>query len=116
MIRRPRSFLGLCAAALLAAQMTHGAENRITPDMVVEALAGQGFSVESVTRTLLGRARIVASQGLVWREVVLDMSSGQVLRDYAVEFAPQMAPATGQKTMPRGGKLIAESDFNELEP
>lgn len=116
MIRRQRPLFCLCVAALLAAQVAHATEHRVTPEMVVDALAGQGFSVESVTRTLLGRARIVASQGLIWREVVLDLSSGQILRDYAVEFAPQAAPAVGQTTMPRGGKLIAEKDFNGLEP
>ncbi|MCC5964224.1 MAG: hypothetical protein JJU09_13960 [Rhodobacteraceae bacterium] len=89
---------------------------RITTDKVIDALAGQGYELRSVTRTLLGRARIVASQGLIWREVVLDTSAGRILRDYAVEFTPTNAPETAQKSMPRGGKLIAESQFNELDP
>ena len=106
----------LILALMLGSPAPAMAEQRITPDKVIDALAGQGYAVRSVTRTLLGRARIVASQGLIWREVVLDTSAGRILRDYAVEFTPANAPETAQKSMPRGGKLIAESHFNELDP
>jgi hypothetical protein len=79
---------------------------RITPEMVDTALQGQGFEVQSVTRTLLGRARIIAQKGLIWREIVLDLSSGQILRDYAVEFAPTDLPDRLSRDMPRGGRLL----------
>lgn len=107
MTRKPRSAFALCLVAFLATVTAHADEQRITPEMVVEALAEQQYDVASVTRTLLGRARIVASKGLIWREVVLDLSTGQILRDYAVEFSPEEAPAASQTTMPRGGRLIA---------
>lgn len=115
MSRWIRPLLAFCLVALLVAGRSAVADQRITPEMVVEALTAQSYDVKSVTRTLLGRVRIVAAQGLIWREVVLDLSSGQILRDYAVEFTPQDAPAIGQKTMPRGGKLIAgtKSDLGE---
>lgn len=88
---------------------------RVTPDMVSDALQGQGYTVQSVTRTLLGRARIVAQQGQVWREVVLDLSTGQILRDYAVEFSPSDLPDRQSEVMPRGGRVLDPDDLPMLE-
>ncbi len=84
-------------------------DQRVTPELVQQALEGQGYTVTSVTRTLLGRARVVASRGLIWREVVLDMSTGQILRDYAVEFTPDTAPPADSVAMPRGGQVISDT-------
>ncbi len=108
---------GVRALALLvavsAATASH-AEHRITPEMVRLALEEQGFTVVSVTRTMLGRARFVASHEDTWREVVLDLSSGQILRDYAVAFSPPKPPVSEQGEMPRGGTLLPENTFPEL--
>ncbi|MDD7970330.1 hypothetical protein [Roseinatronobacter alkalisoli] len=79
---------------------------RITPEMVSGALRDQGYTIESVTRTMLGRVRVVASSGHIWREVVLDLSAGQILRDYAVEFAPDKIPPRISGEMPRGGTVL----------
>ncbi len=106
----------LCA--LLLCLMTGAVQAdglRVTPDMVSDALEGQGYTVQSVTRTLLGRARIVAQQGRVWREVVLDLSSGQILRDYAVEFSPNELPDRQTQAMPRGGRVLGADDLPMLE-
>ncbi|TVP71942.1 MAG: hypothetical protein EA339_07975 [Rhodobacteraceae bacterium] len=104
-----RARLGLL---LLVLTVTHApaSEERVTPEMIQSALEGQGYRVASVTRTLLGRARVVASQGLIWREVVLDLSTGQILRDYAVEFTPETAPPPDSVAMPRGGQVISDSE------
>jgi hypothetical protein len=103
--------LTISVFALLLAAQSVMADDRITPDMVAQALEGQGYSVESVTRTFLGRVRIVASLGVVWREIVLDVSTGQILRDYAVEFAPSDMPDPEPGDMPRGGDLIENPDL-----
>lgn len=107
-----------CKAAilvlLLTAQTALG-DDRITPEMVNDALEAQGYMVESVTRTLLGRVRIVASLGPVWREIVLDASTGQILRDYAVEFAPTDIPDPDPGAMPRGGDLVENPDILTLQ-
>lgn len=105
----PRRIWVLCLAAILFHSPAHAQDAgpvRITPEMVSDALVGQGYAVESVTRTLLGRARIVASSGQVWREVVIDVSTGQILRDYAVEFPPNDIPQRTTDAMPRGGVLL----------
>jgi hypothetical protein len=95
----------ICVVLLLVAQPVT-AQDRITPDMVKMALQDQGYVIESTTRTLLGRVRFVASNGAIWREIVLDSSSGQILRDYAVEFSPAQIPDPDEGDMPRGGELL----------
>ncbi|MFN4058535.1 MAG: hypothetical protein ACK4HW_10170 [Roseinatronobacter sp.] len=96
----------LIGVFLLPAPRVAADTGRITPEMVDEALKDQGFQVQSITRTLLGRARIIAQKGLIWREVVLDLSSGQILRDYAVEFSSTDLPDRLSGDMPRGGRVL----------
>lgn len=98
--------LGVVCLALLVTVQPAFAADRITLNMVKAALQGQGYTVDTVTRTLLGRVRLIASDGAVWREIVLDPSSGQILRDYAVEFAPADLPDPAPGDMPRGGDLL----------
>lgn len=52
-------------------------------EQVARAIAGQGFRITSRKRTFLGRVRFTAVRGNVEREVVVDPSSGEVLRDYS---------------------------------
>ncbi|MBN2759519.1 MAG: hypothetical protein JXQ79_03380 [Rhodobacteraceae bacterium] len=108
-------YLKAAFVALLLTAHAAMATDRITPDMVNTALIGQGYTVESITRTLLGRVRIVASQGTIWREIVLDSSTGQILRDYAVEFAPADMPDPDPGDMPRGGDLVENPDLLTLQ-
>lgn len=100
------SMIALAALLLLSGGAVAESANRITPDMVTAALQRQGYEVESITRTILGRARIIASRGEIWREVVLDLSTGQILRDYAVELTPSDTPQRRSDTMPRSGTVV----------
>lgn len=100
-----RHLTAACLVLLVTVQAAL-ATDRVTLTMVKAALQGQGYTVDSVTRTLLGRVRLIASDGAVWREIVLDPSSGQILRDYAVEFAPAELPDPDPGDMPRGGDLL----------
>lgn len=104
--RRVRLLLVLL---FFAASPVTASDHRITPEMVSAALEAQGYTIASTTRTLLGRVRFVASKGLIWREVVLDLSTGQILRDYAVEFSPAEAPRADSTDMPRGGTVIVDT-------
>lgn len=50
-------------------------------DKVIRQLRKQGFNGIESTRTLLGRARVVAERGEYRREIVLNPGSGEILRD-----------------------------------
>lgn len=76
-----RLFLLTSMGALLSAPSAFAAA---TPeDLVANDLTGAGFRITSRQRTLLGRVRFVAVRGGTEREVVLDPSSGEILRDYS---------------------------------
>jgi len=102
----------LSLALLLSAPAALAQDTRLTAPMVRAALVEQGYVIESSVTTLLGRVRIIASRDGIWREVVLDASRGQILRDYAVEFSPADSPDPDARSMPRGGKIL--QDKNEL--
>ncbi len=84
-----RRFISLLTVALMAAWPVFGQSLRET---VIAQLAGQGFARITVSRTLLGRMRFVAENQLYRREIVINPSTGEVLRDYLVEVATGRPP------------------------
>ena len=50
-------------------------------DDIIERLVEAGFGQIEVTRTLLGRIRIVAIKGNMRRELVVNPRTGEILRD-----------------------------------
>ena len=62
------------------------ADRRYVQDMVAE-LAAAGFTYIEIHRTFLGRARLVAYSATEVREVILNPTTGEVLRDLAQEYA-----------------------------
>ncbi|MEJ6389771.1 hypothetical protein [Gymnodinialimonas ulvae] len=88
MTRSRRQFL-LALAAGAASSAAGGAMAQSSPtDQVVAQVRAQGFEVERVTRTLLGRVRVVARRGAQMREVVFDPRNGAILRDYSWTQSP----------------------------
>lgn len=50
-------------------------------DQIVAQLSDQGFADIEVERTWLGRTRILAERGGAQREIILNASTGEILRD-----------------------------------
>ncbi|HPD92108.1 MAG: hypothetical protein H6900_09765 [Rhodobacter sp.] len=74
-------------------------------DPVVARLRNEGYSQVEVSRTWLGRTRILASGPQGQREVILSRNSGEVLRDHMLSgpgAAPDGGPAEGEAS-PGGG-------------
>ena len=71
-------------------------------DRIVAQLRSQGFDSISVSRTLLGRTRFVATNDEVNREIILNPRTGEILRDLiqgprgGAENAPQIINQGGQ--------------------
>ncbi len=64
-------------------------------DPVVEQIEADGYTVSDVTRTWLGRIVITAVKGANLREVVLNRTTGEVLRDRLFPMpatTPSVAP------------------------
>jgi hypothetical protein len=71
--------LAVALAAPVAAQSIR--------DDVEAALVAQGYEIVNVGRTWLGRLRVVAENDEIRREIVINPSTGEVLRDYSVALA-----------------------------
>lgn len=51
-------------------------------DAVIRQLEAQGYTITERERTWLGRIRLEAKRGAQERELVLNPSTGEILRDY----------------------------------
>jgi hypothetical protein len=56
-------------------------------EQIVAALQAQGFAVEAMNRTWLGRLRVVAQSDTYYRELVFDPATGAVLQDYVTTLS-----------------------------
>jgi hypothetical protein len=75
-----RHLLGLLAAGALAAA---GPALALTmEERLIGQLRAQGFDRISVSRTLLGRTRIVAVAADQRREIIFNPRTGEILRDF----------------------------------
>lgn len=72
----------LALAALLASLALSPVAAGPVEDSIVRQLRSQGFSEVEVRRTLLGRARIVAQSDTLYREIVVNPVTGEILRDF----------------------------------
>jgi len=71
------------SAGLLVGLLTAGpGAAQSVQEQVIAQLQAQGFTIEEVRRTFLGRVRVEARRGDVERELVFDPRNGTILRDY----------------------------------
>ncbi len=68
---------------------------------VVAALEAGGYRVDDISRTFLGRVRIVASNRQHRREVIISRSTGEIMSDMIVDVFPESG--TGQSLQPSNG-------------
>ncbi len=85
------SFLALALTATgvapAAAESTNPVEQRL-----IANLTAQGYQILEMGYTWLGRLRIVAENGELHREIVVNPGTGEVLRDYAVLITDMSDP------------------------
>lgn len=74
-----RGFLAALAAALVQAGPGLAADDYVTE--IVRQLERQGYDTVTVSRTLLGRVKIVATGRRGRREIIVNPSTGEILRD-----------------------------------
>jgi len=74
-----RILIPLVISAGLLGAPAHAAASE---DSIVAELRDQGFTRIEIRRTLLGRTRILATSSTYEREIILNPSSGVIIRDY----------------------------------
>lgn len=72
----------LALSALLACLAFSPVNAGPIEDSIVRQLREQGFGDIEVRRTLLGRSRIVAQSDTLYREIIVNPVTGEILRDY----------------------------------
>lgn len=100
--------LGLCLGLAAGAEAKSPIERLI--DDVEDQLEDMGFEVKEVSHTLLGRVRIVAEGNGVWREIILNPRTGELLRDYARQLDPGAAPGVPLLRRSRGDDDDGDDD------
>lgn len=101
--------LRLVLLALTLAAAPAAAETR---DEIVHQMGREGYTSIRVQRTWLGRERIVATGPAGTREVVLNPSTGEVLRDLVAPAEAPAAPSDGEATR---GLTIAPPEGPEVQ-
>lgn len=91
--RTVRNYGRLAAAGILAAGFATGtpAQNSGTED-VVWLLRSEGYEITEISRTLLGRIRIAATNGTFDREVIISRSTGEIRYDGVSAKTPDAQP------------------------
>lgn len=74
----------LLIAALLWVGLAQAGFALTVEERLLANLQGQGYTVLEKGYTFLGRLRIVAENGEIHREIVVNPGTGEILRDYAV--------------------------------
>jgi len=86
-----RSFLGASTAFVLLFATAAYADEDYVKD-IVDWLDKHGYADIGVTRTLLGRVRIVATKDGRQRELVCNPRTGEILRDVWISAGGEMQP------------------------
>jgi hypothetical protein len=74
----------LLLAVMVLTGMTDAGWARTVEQQLLNSLQKQGYVVLEQGYTFLGRLRIVAENGQIHREIVVNPGTGEILRDYAV--------------------------------
>lgn len=98
-------------ALMLCLALPSAALSASAQDQIIAQLTGQGFSEFEVSRTWLGRTRIISESDLYWREIVFNPNTGEILRDYITLLKDHESDEHGV-TVP---KLFSPEDDDEDE-
>ncbi|MEM7723739.1 MAG: hypothetical protein AAF376_15410 [Pseudomonadota bacterium] len=91
MLNRRAVLLGM--GSLLGTVHPLAAQDDAATRSVIRQLEEQGFTVTEVSRTFLGRVRVVSQRGRLIREIVFDPRNGAVLRDFTEGAGPTIRGA-----------------------
>ena len=79
---------------------------------LVEDLQAAGFTYIEIRRTFLGRARIIAYSATEMREVVLNPTTGEVLRDLVQESADDIRGKANNRAAAQNGNKGGNGNNN----
>ncbi|MEO9575495.1 MAG: hypothetical protein ABJ263_08465 [Tateyamaria sp.] len=110
-----RGWLSVCAVCLALSGPVSGGP---AEDNVIRQLSEQGFNQIEVSRTWLGRSRIVSRRGDMVREIIINPLTGEILRDYwrtrsRGEGQTLFNPPSGEAGGGEAGKNDDDDDYDD---
>jgi len=100
-------------ACLFSVVLSGSATSGPVEDGVVRQLKQQGFSQIEVSRTWLGRSRIVSRRGDLFREIILNPLTGEILRDYWRTWHEREGPTLFNPPSGEGGEGAFDDDGDD---
>ncbi|MEM9975623.1 MAG: hypothetical protein AAF771_15705 [Pseudomonadota bacterium] len=95
-MRQCRRFPGLsrtlAATVLITGFATGAPAQDVDTDDVIWLLQSEGYEVTEISRTLLGRIRIAATNGAFDREVIISRTTGEIRYDGVYAKLPGTVP------------------------
>ena len=116
-----RDMLFSAAAGVFAAMVGGMALAEGPVEQVIRQLRAQGFVEISAQRTLLGRSRIQAERGKLRREIILNPTSGEILRDLWLDSDGNVtsqvviADSNDDKSGGGGGSDVNDDDDSDVD-
>ena len=99
----------LLMATLALAGFCAPAYSQTVEQRLVAELTGQGYTILEDGHTFLGRLRIVAENETLYREIVVNPSTGEVFRDYAVALADMTKPGSSDSSSHASTDTVASA-------
>lgn len=109
----------LLLAVTIFAGFTQASFAGSVEQQVIRSLQAQGYQVLEQSYTFLGRLRIVAQNGSLQREIVVNPGTGEILRDYAVSMPQHGADEINLPVLAMDGDLpetVAPDIPDGMEP
>ena len=103
----------ILASTLALGLVTDPALAQSAQDSIVAQLSQQGFRNITVSRTFLGRTRILATSNDLRREIVFNPTTGEILRDYWEDLDDDEDDESPRLINPAGGSDDEEDDDDE---
>lgn len=100
-----RQFLSLAVLGAVSPVAAMAANTGSPVDKLTAQLRKQGFEKIDISRTWLGRTRIVARSDTFRREIILNSRSGEILRDYWEQI--------GENGESESGLFDPEDDYDD---
>ncbi len=101
-----RDFIAYLGAAIVAPGLAI-ADGMV--DTLVVQLRRQGYGSIDISRTWLGRTRILAISNTYRREIILNPRTGEILRDYWVDISADGSNPTGLLSPEGEGEAAGQS-------
>lgn len=106
---------GLIAAVVAAGAFAAPASADAFKDQIVQQLAAQGFTEFRISRTFLGRTRVLAYSSDLQREIIYNPATGVILRDFwrdREDDRTRVAGSDGRSNSGGGGNASPSAGSN----